>query len=352
MKRKFLGLCLLALAVGPISAEPPFYQDKKNLLVYRDGDREVPIKTPADWQKRRDHILANMVQVMGPMPTKKVPLDVRYTEEVKLEKFTRKKLTFAAGPGNRVPAYLLIPHNLKGKTPAVLCLHPTSPKLGKGVPAGFGEKPDRHYAVHLAELGYITLAPDYVHSGEYHFDPYENGFVSATMLGIWNHRVAVDFLQSLPDVDGDNLGVIGHSLGGHNSMFVAVFEPRLKAVVSNCGFCSFPTYMKGNLKGWSHKGYMPRIIDIFEAKPEKMPFDFTEITAALAPRAFLASAPVKDHNFDVDGVKECITAARPVYRLLGAEEKLSAVYPDAGHDFPDDARRAAYGWFDRWLKGK
>ena len=343
-----LGLLLTEFSAAQ---QPPFYPDKANLLLVRDGDKDVPIRTTADWEKRRAHILANMELVMGPMPKlAKPPLDVQVTEEVKLEKFTRKLLTFQSSAGNRVPAYLFIPHDLKGKTPAVLCLHPTNKKIGKGVPAGFGDKSDRAYAVHLADRGYITLAPDYVHSGAYHYDPYDNGFISATMLGIWNHRRCVDLLQSLPEVDGANLGVIGHSLGGHNSMFVAVFEPRLKAIVSSCGFNSFPTYMKGNLAGWSHKGYMPRIKEVYETKPEKMPFDFPEIVAALAPRAFLACAPLKDNNFEVSGVKDCIKAATPAYRLLGAEEQLKAIYPDAGHDFPDEARATAYAWFDRWLK--
>ena len=334
------------------SAHAQVYPDKSNLLVYREGDRETPVKTADDWAKRRAHILANMELVMGPMPTiAKVPLDVKIVEEVKLEKFTRKKLTYAAGPGNRVPAYLFIPHRRLEKTPAILCLHPTSPALGKGIPAGFGDKADRHYAVHLAERGYITLAPDYVHSGgEYHFDPYENGFVSATMLGIWNHRIAVDQLQSLPEVDGENLGVVGHSLGGHNSMFAAAFEPRLKAIVSSCGFCSFPTYMKGNIAGWSHKGYMPRLTDVYKLDLAKVPFDFPEVVAALAPRAFLASAPIYDHNFDMEGVKDCLKVARPVFELLNAKDKLGGYYPRAGHDFPEGARNLAYAWFDIHLK--
>ena len=97
---------------------------------------------------------------------------------------------------------------------------------------------------------------------------------------------------------------------------------------------------------------MPRIRTAYQLKPEKMPFDFPEVVAALAPRPFLASAPVKDHNFDVDGVKECIAAAKPVYELLGAGERLAANYPDCGHDFPDDVRKVAYAWLDRWLKAK
>ena len=52
----------------------------------------------------------------------------------------------------------------------------------------------------------------------------------------------MDLLQSRPEVDPEKIGVIGHSLGGHNAMFTAVFDERLKVIVSNCGFTSFPKY--------------------------------------------------------------------------------------------------------------
>ncbi len=351
--RVTLAIATLGLCLGLSLADtPPFYADKAKLLVYRDADgKEHPVKTADDWAKRRQHILANMQLVMGPLPdnSRKTALDVQEIEEVKAEKHVRKKLTFAVEKGDRLYAYLLLPKERPGKLPAVLCLHPTSRDLGKGVPAGLGGKDDRHYAVHLAERGYVTLAPDYVNSGDYKFDPYKNGYASATMKGIWNHMRCVDLLQSLPEVDPERIGVIGHSLGGHNSMFVAAFDPRIKCIVSNCGFCSFPTYYKGNLKGWSHDGYMPRIQSVYDLKPEKMPFDFPEVVAALAPRAFLASAPVNDSNFDMQGVKDCVTAAQPVYELLGARDKLAANYPDCGHDFPTEVRKVAYEWLDRWL---
>jgi hypothetical protein len=95
---------------------------------------------------------------------------------------------------------------------------------------------------------------------------------------------------------------------------------------------------------------MPRIASAYELKPEKMPFDFTEVVAALAPRAFLASSPLHDDNFEVRGVKDCIAAAKPVYELLGAGDKLAANYPDCKHDFPPEVRKIAYDWLDRWLK--
>ena len=72
----------------------------------------------------------------------------------------------------------------------------------------------------------------------------------------------------------------------------------------------------------------------------------------MAPRPFLASAPLKDHNFDVDGVKDCIAAARPVYELFKAGDKLAANYPDCDHNFPPHVRQVAYAWLDRWLGKK
>jgi dienelactone hydrolase len=348
-----MNLSLLTLLLAVLASALPFYPDKTKLLVWRDGEgREQPVRTAADWQKRRAHILASMQEVMGPLPAsrRKVGFDIRVDEEFKTENYIRRKLTLAVEKDDRLPAYLFLPRKVKGKVPAVLCLHPTSREFGKGITAGISGKPDRHYAVHLAERGYVTLAPDYVNMGEYRFDPYKAGYASATMKGIVNHRRCVDLLSSLPEVDPEHIGAIGHSLGGHNSMFVAAFDERIKCIVSNCGFCSFPTYMKGNLAGWSHDGYMPRIRKVYELKPEKMPFDFIEVVAALAPRPFLAIAPTRDHNFDMEGVKDCLRAATPVYALLGAEKALAGYYPDGDHNFPDESRKRAYEWLDQWLK--
>jgi Glucuronyl esterase, fungi len=402
-----MRFCLVAFfstamfADGAEPAKPPFYADKANLLVYLDADgKAMPIKTPADWQKRRDHILANMQLVMGPLPdaSKKVPLDLKVEGEETLDKVIRKKITFAVEKDDRVTAYLLIPKKLAHpKSPAMLCLHQTT-RIGKGEPAGVGGLPNLRYALELAERGYVTLAPDYPNYGDYKFDPYANGYVSATMKGIWNHMRAVDLLQSLKEVDGERIGVIGHSLGGHNSLFVAAFEPRIKVVVTSCGFNSFAKYVNGDLRGWSHKGYMPRIASEYGASASKMPFDFTEILGVLAPRAVFINAPLRDDNFEVSGVRDCVIAADPVYHLLdprgeplhgrnvesgidasathltsihrgmiGAmqggmnggksgptqrlapHDRLEATYPSAGHDFPPATRLQAYAFIDRHL---
>jgi dienelactone hydrolase len=346
------AISLFPAIVVVAAAAPPLYPDKGNLLVLRDAEgKETPIRTVAEWEKRRQHILAGMQEVMGPLlpDGEKVPLDPKYGDEKDTAKYVRRKVTFAVEKGDRVPAWLMVPKEGKGKLPAVLCLHQTT-GIGKDEPAGLGGNPNLHYAHHLAERGYVTLVPDYPSFGEYPYDFGKSRFASGSMKAVWNNMRAIDLLVSLPEVDPERIGCLGHSLGGHNTMFTAAFDTRIKALVSNCGFTSFPIYYGGNLRGWTSARYMPLIASKSELKAEKVPFDFPEVVAAFAPRAFLASSPTGDGNFEVSGVKDCIAAARPVYELLGAKEKLAANYPECKHDFPPEVRKVAYEWLDRWLK--
>jgi acetyl esterase/lipase len=342
-------LCVLCVFVVNSSSE---CEEKNNLLTYRGPDgRDVPVNNAADWGKRRDQILEKMQLVMGPLPkaTEKAPLDIQVLEVVTKDNYVQKKLTYSAEKNDRVPAYLLVPRAVKGKLPAVLCLHQTI-GIGKGEPVGLGGKENLHYAVHLAERGYVTLTPDYPSFGDYSYDFAQSPFKSGSMKAIWNNMRAIDLLESLPEVDPKRIGCIGHSLGGHNAMFTAAFDTRIQAIVSNCGFTSFPKYYSGNLKGWTSDRYMPRIASLYEMKPEKVPFDFPEIVASFAPRAFLAIAPLHDDNFEVSGVRDSMAAATPVYELLGAKNKIAASYPECGHDFPLESRKIAYDWLDQWLK--
>ncbi|MBI2681272.1 MAG: alpha/beta fold hydrolase [Candidatus Solibacter usitatus] len=292
-----------------------------------------------------------MQLVMGPLPRRRPePLRVVVLEEEPFPKFTRRKITYVSEAGDRVPAYLFLPAGTKRRRPAMLCLHQTT-RIGKGEPAGVGGKTDLQYARELAERGYVTLAPDYPNFGDYKVDAYAMGYASTTMKGIWNHMRAVDLLASLPEVDAKRIGVIGHSLGGHNSLFLAAFDTRIRAIVTSCGFNAFAKYMKGDLTGWSHKGYMPRIASDYGKDPARMPFDFPGILTALAPRPVFINAPLNDANFEVSGVRDCVAAAMPVYqRIFHAGGRLVATYPDTGHEFPQAVRQAAYEFLDGWLK--
>jgi dienelactone hydrolase len=299
----------------------------------------------------RATVLKRMADVMGPLPAadRKVPLGVRVTAEDKVDGYVRKKLTYAAEASDRVPAYLLVPTGFTGKRPAMLCLHQTV-AIGKGQPVGLDKDINKHYALELVKRGYVCLAPDYPSFGDYPYDFKKGPHPSGTMKAIWNNVRGVDLLQALPEVDGDRIGAIGHSLGGHNALFTAAFDDRIKAAVSCCGFCSFAKYYGGNLTGWTSDRYMPRIATVYGKDPKKVPFDFTDVLVAIAPRAVLAVAPVKDDNFAVEGVGDVIRVAKPVYEKLKAGDELQARYPDTGHDFPPEERAAAYEFLDKRLK--
>lgn len=329
-----------------------------------EAQKQRPESLWQEHQERCQDILARMQLVMGPLPgpERRVPLEPQILKHEREQKFDRCLVEYSVEPGDRVRAWLLIPRiaieKPTVKLPAMLCLHQTV-AIGKDEPAGLGGNPNLHYAKELAERGYVTLAPDYLGGdipevgirggfGESRSDPYALGYVSGSMKGIWNHIRAVDYLVSLPFVDPQRIGVIGHSLGGYNSLFVACFEPRIRLVVTSCGFTSFPKYHGGNLTGWSHRGHMPRIATIYDKDPAKMPFDFPDVLAAIAPRPLFINAP-KDDFFTVTGVQDCVAAVEPLYEAFGAAERLVAVYPDGGHDFPPPVREAAYQFVDRFL---
>jgi hypothetical protein len=207
-----------------------------------------------------------------------------------------------------------------------------------------------HYAKELAELSYVTLAPDYPNFGDYRFDPYQHGYASATMKGILNHMRAIDLLQSLPVVLPQQIGCIGHSLGGHNTLFVAAFDNRVRVLATSCGFTTFANHHNGDLSDWSHKGYMPRIAEIYHNKPAEMPFDFPEVLALMAPRPVFINAPLRDLDMEVSGVRVCVEKAMILYKdLYRIPNKLVVEYPDAPHDFPPKVRQLAYRFLKRWL---
>ena len=358
------------------SAAPTSYHQDLSYYLQSDGTR-VPIRTADDWQHRREQILFGMQEVMGtlPRPATPVPLNVQTIEEHKEGGYIRRKIAYHTDNARqRVHAWLLLPlprgappapgriardSPRQGEAakitsslrrPAILCLHQTTPN-GKDSPVGLADRPTLHYAKELAKRGYVTISPDYPSFGESKdYDFAADDYVSGSMKAIYDNTRAIDLLQSLPEVDGERIGCIGHSLGGHNTLFTAVFDTRIKAAVTSCGFTTFHKYKGGDLKGWTSPRYMPLITTKYNNSPDRMPFDFTEVVAAVAPRAVFVVAPLHDDNFDVAGVREVLKAAQPIYELLGKSGRLRAVHPNSAHDFPDRERSGAYDFLDQILK--
>ncbi len=315
-----------------------------NQLIHQDG-RAMPLASVAVWEEKRERVLEAAQEIMGPFPgdEKRCPLAVEVAEEVDCGSYVRRLIAYASEPGNRARAYLLIPKRaLDGQAcSAVLCLHPTHAVLGSKTVVGLGDRPNRNYASELAARGFVTLAPSYPMLADYWPDVFGLGYESGTMKAIWDNVRAIDLLETLPYVKRGPVGAIGHSLGGHNAVYTAVFEPRIGVVVSSCGLDSYLDYKDGDLAGWTQDRYMPKL-RAYAHRLWEIPFDFHDLIAALAPRPCFLAAPLRDSNFKWQSVDAVACAAARVYALYGASENLMVAHPDCEHDFPNAMREQAY----------
>jgi hypothetical protein len=306
----------------------------------------------ADWR-------AAMERIMGPFPgaERRGPVELRIEETVSGPGYVRQKVSYQSEPGARVPAYLLLPDaavtNRSRSFPAVLALHQTHP-AGQKVVVGLGRSPDDEYGVELVQRGYVVLAPPYPHLADY--APSLATFASGTMKAIWDNSRGLDLLASLPCVATNRgFGSIGHSLGGHNSLFTAAFDARISVVATSCGFDSLRDYYDGKDevwqpgRGWCQDRYMPRLA-AYRGRLAELPFDFPQVLAAIAPRPVLVNAPTGDSNFRWWSVDRVVAAAGELARSVGVTAAITVEHPEVPHRFPPEQREHAYRLFDATLK--
>ena len=191
--------------------------------------------------------------LLGPMPDK-VDLLAQVVESVDCGSYVHHKVEYCSEAHDRIPAYLLIPKNLSGPTPAVYCHHQHGGNfvLGKSELVGLAGDPEQAIAVELAERGYITFAPDAIAFEERNWTSDKSGraeyFELATRLVkgqtllakvLHDVSVGIDYLQSRPEVDKNKIGFIGHSYGGRMALWAPVFDRRIEVTVSNCGCVNY-----------------------------------------------------------------------------------------------------------------
>ena len=311
--------------------------------------------TAAAADAERTPLRQRMEAVMGELPDRSQlpPLDLKVSETVQGDGYQRMTVTFANLFDERVTAYLYVPDGLRAgeRRPAALALHSTG-MPGKEIVDGRGPRgASRAYGRELALRGYVVVAPDYPSFGEQKdYDFAKSRYGSGTMKAISDNLRCVDLLESRPDVDASKIATIGHSLGGHNALFTAAFDERLKVIVTSCGWTPFHHYYGGKkLANWAQPRYMPRVTSAYANDPDRMPFDFPELIASLAPRAVFSNSPVADENFDVEGVRLGAAHAKRAFEALNAGEQFMLRTPDYAHDFTDETRREAYAFIDAQL---
>ena len=327
----------------------------RELLVHNSA----PITNSNQWKKKREDIISRLYSTVGTPPVPRNTRNIEVLDEEELPAYTRRKICYTVEDDECITAYLLLPH-VPFPAPAVVAMHQTVDS-GKNEVIGLDGNKNYAYGHELATRGYIVIAPDYLTAGEriypgekaFESGPFYTKYPKWSMVGknMEDSMAAVDVLHTLACVDKDNIGVIGHSHGGHNSMFVMALDSRITAGVSNCGMSAF-SEEEMRLEWSLEKGhiYIPALRQYFLENREP-PFDIPEVAALIAPRPFLNISSYYDHVY---GNQEFLAAVGVqlygVYNLYRKQHAFSYFMHGNDHSFPYYARVLAYEWLDRFLK--
>lgn len=320
------------------------------------------------WPPERERILRAWKTLLGPMPEAAPPLEAEIDGETDCGSWFRRKVSFQVQPGDRMPCWLLVPKKLppSGRAPAIICLYGTTSGAGKDTTVGLsgaspGSPPARNraFALDMAEAGFVALAPDLLRDGErlppsgrpYDTDDFYARFPGWSCVGkdCWDVQRAVDFLETLPFVDKDRIGIVGHSYGGHTAIFAAGLEPRIRAVFSSGPVSDFILHgMHWAVPRGAGASQSLPALRPFLLEPRPPPVSFAEVTALIAPRPLWVNQAAGEHR---PNEEENAAAVCGLYRSLGAAGRARYVWCAGDHDFPPPARAAAVEWFRRWLAG-
>jgi len=320
----------------------------------------------ATWPRERGRILVEWKKLLGPMPDVPPPLDAQTHGETDCSSYVRRRISIQVQPGDRMPCWLLVPKKLpaNGRTPAVICFYGTTSGAGKDTTVGLsGGKPgsppvrNRAFALDMVEAGFVALAPDFLRDGErtppggrpYDTTDFYARFPDWSCVGkdCWDLQRAVDYLETLPFVATDRIGMAGHSYGGHTTIFAAGMEPRIRAVFASGPVSDFVLHgahwavPKGGAASQSLPALRPFLIE-----HRAPPVSFAEVTALIAPRPLWVNQAVGEHR---PNEEENAAAVSGLYRTLGAAERARYMWCAGDHDFPPPARGAAVEWFRQWL---
>ena len=165
-------------------------------------------------------------------------------------------------------------------------------------------------------------------------------------------RGAVDALSNFDFVDKTKIFVVGYSLGGTVGMFAAATDKRIAGAVSVAGLA--PMRLTGDaaregIKAYSHlHGLLPRL-GFFLGHEARIPIDFNEILASIAPRPVLIVAPIMDKDANVEHVKETVNHAKSIYSLYDTSQHLEMFAPDDFNRFSPEMRQRTYEWLRKQL---
>jgi hypothetical protein len=366
MKRIAITFCLIIAAV-PVAA-----QEKDRRLTEKPKHYNLtyfpwtPPATKAAWEARRAVLKEQLLVSQGlwPMP-EKVALNAVVHGKIERDGYTVEKVFFVSHPGHYVTGNLYRPISKKQTTapvryPTVLYTHGhwTDARLSTanswasdqktGAEATENSSKFFHQAgcAMLARLGCVVFHYDMVGNSDSKQIAHREGFkdVDAQLrletfmnLQTWNSIRAVDFVQSLPDVDPSRIGITGASGGGTQSFILAACDQRVTA--------AFPAVMVStSMQG----GCICENCAYLRVGTTNI-----ELAALIAPRPLgMTGADDWTKELETKGLPEL----KKIYKLYGAEDKVMAAIPvrtdnmkPFPHNYNQPSREVMYNFFNKYL---
>jgi len=299
-----------------------------DLLVAEDGGT---IHSREAWQAKREKIKEKIMWGLGQLPI------VKGASQAELENVRRTALGLVKADlpvEGKLVGHLTYPLEAEGRLPVVIYLHAYVDALGCASTSGYGWSP--LVGERLAQRGFLAVEYDQFGYGTRNRDAGIEFYMecprqSAMGVMVQDVRRMINALSSLDLVDEDRIMVAGFSLGGAVALYAAALDERIKAVASTCGFGSMRLDAHKEetegLKRYSHlRPTLPRL-GFFVGNESRVPYDFHEILALIAPRPVLIVAPMLDQDWHFEDVEVCYKAALAVYRLLETEDSLQFFAP-------------------------
>ena len=193
----------------------------------------------------------------------------------------------------------------------------------------------------LADFDRTTIYPDDVHAAPSGLRAsFPQADFGALAAWAWGAMRVVDTLLTRPEIDPARVVLTGHSRGGKAALLAGAIDPRVALVNPNNTGCGGAgcfrhpgpgsetlTDILRRFPHWFHRD-LPR----FVGREHELPFDQHQLLACVAPRGLLLTEALGDAWANPTGTLVSHDAARPVYELLNASDKLRIHYRDGVHE--------------------
>lgn len=252
-------------------------------------------KDAAVWQSTLRSQFSGLLKLDDILPGRKnIPFEPTEIVMENIGNYIMKEIEINSTPSRRMKIILTIPENIKGRCPAVVCIH----GHGGTLPIVYDEKSIyKGFATELAGNNYITIAT----TVSQHVI-YEEGRM---LMGerLWDLMRCVDYLESLKEVDKKRIGCAGLSLGGEMAMWLGAMDKRIKATLSS-GFLTVMDQMeKNHCMCWKFPGLRELA-------------DWADVYSLIAPRALLCQNGLKEpeNDFTVPLARKALAEIEVIYR--------------------------------------